>query len=505
METYSPAKFDDLLADAGYRVLSSDLRHVADQLEALDSVMLTSGDWAPPDPDSAHYNPSDLASWVDSMLDSDPNPIHIPSAAADTCKDQTDPLPPQLIPIAPPDEDSAIRLVRLLVSCSDSIQRGDHQTATTLLSEIAMLLTRVGSTFGIGKVASHFAGALLKRLYPPPSPAATAMSATNDDILYHSFYEASPSLKFAHFTANQAILEAVSGCDRIHVVDFGLGLGLQWPALIQALALRPGGPPSLLRLTAVGPHSPDGRDPLREIGLRLADLARSVNVRFNFRGIAANRLDDVKPWMLHVAGGEVLAINSVFQLHRILRDPGFAGPIDSVLEWIVDLRPRIVTVVEQEADHNKPGFLDRFSEALFYYSAVFDSLEGGRAGREAANLAEIFLQKEICNIVCCEGPDRVERHEPLLKWRGRLGRAGLRPVHLGSNAFKQASMLLALYSGEGFGVEEVEGCLTLGWHNRPLIWTSAWRAGDDVDVGPIPESLIFNSSDSYIGAAAVVR
>ncbi|KAK1560364.1 hypothetical protein Q3G72_025810 [Acer saccharum] len=77
------------------------------------------------------------------------------------------------------------------------------------------------------------------------------------------------------------------------------------------------------------------------------------------------------------------------------------------------------------------------------------------------------------NVVCCEWWVYVERHEPLAKWRTRLKGAGFRPLHLGSNAFIQANMLLTLFSVEGYSVEENDGCLTLGWHSRPLIAASA--------------------------------
>lgn len=51
-----------------------------------------------------------------------------------------------------------------------------------------------------------------------------------------------------------------------------------------------------------------------------------------------------------------------------------------------------------------------------------------------------------------------------------MGLIGFDSIHLGSNAFKEASMLLALFAdGDGFGVEENNECLMLGWHNRPLI------------------------------------
>ncbi|CAD5180308.1 unnamed protein product [Musa acuminata subsp. malaccensis] len=518
----SRGEIDSLLHGAGYRVRSTDLRHVAIGLEQLESTMV--GDQCvASSAEAIHYNPSDLTAWVDSMLSElapDPHLLRHPlsTAAANTWADPTQQrpslhrlenhhqhrnVPAVSLQSMDEEEDAAIRLVHLLVSCADSVQRGDSEMAGSLLDQTRLALARVNTGFGIGKVAGYFVDALCRRLYPPP-PSATGGggSAANLEILYHHFYEACPYIKFAHFTANQAILEAFQGHDRVHVVDFNLMHGLQWPALIQALALRPGGPP-LLRLTGIGAPSPDGRDALREVGLRLAELARSVQVRFAFRGVAATRLEHVRPWMFQVAPGEAVAVNTVLQLHRLLGDraspeggdAAAAEPIDTVLEWIVGLKPKIVTVVEQEADHNKPSFLDRFTEALFYYSTMFDSLEGGRVGGShrggqqqqqtvVAAVAEAYLQREMCNIVCCEGAARVERHEPLARWRDRLGRAGLRAVHLGSNAFKQASMLLTLFSGEGYCVEEVAGCLTLGWHSRPLISASAWRADDADDASP---------------------
>ncbi|KAF5195155.1 Scarecrow-like transcription factor pat1 [Thalictrum thalictroides] len=523
--TGKPSEIDGFLAGAGYKVKSSQLRQVAQRLERLENVMVSnnnaSDDVSKLGSDVVHYNPSDLACWVDSMLSEFNNQPILPTPS-ENLSDFSDlsyitntvvPLPsPQIHPMADTwnnlnhnhdqftpsqgesqplttvvaaiEEDSGIRLVHLLMACAESVQRGDVSLAGSIIGEMKSLLTRVNTGSGIGKVAGYFIDALSRRLYSPQ--AICAGSAMENEILYHHFYEACPYLKFAHFTANQAILEAFEGQDYVHVIDFNLMHGLQWPALIQALALRPGGPPSL-RLTGIGPPSPDGRDSLREIGLRLAELAWSVNVPFSFRGVAASRLDDVKPWMLlPVDPIEAVAVNSIMQLHRILGpDPIRGGsPIDTVLSWIRSLNPKIVTVIEQEANHNQPEFLDRFTEALYYYSTMFDSLEASTTLQPEKSVAEIYIQKEICNVVCCEGTGRVERHEPLIKWRERLTRAGFNPLHLGSNAFKQASMLLTLFSAEGYCVEEKEGCLTLGWHNRPLISASAWHALPELSSAP---------------------
>ena len=104
------------------------------------------------------------------------------------------------------------------------------------------------------------------------------------------------------------------------------------------------------------------------------------------------------------------------------------APINVVLDCVAFVCPRVFTVVEQEADHNKPGFLDRFIEVLFYYSAVFDSLDAASGG-EGDVAAEAYLECEICDIVCDEGADRREQHEPLWRCRDRLGRTGAGASH----------------------------------------------------------------------------
>ncbi|XP_027338549.1 DELLA protein GAI1-like [Abrus precatorius] len=473
-------EIDDLLAGVGYKVRSSELSQVAQNLERLENVIVNSStDISQLASETVLYDPSDIGSWVDTLLSELDQTVSIPYELSQLPQLATD-QSHQLTLVTTVEEDSGIRLVHMMMTCADSVQRGDLSFAGSLIEGMQGLLAHVNTNCGIGKVAGYFIDALSRRILAQNVFLSTPYE---NDVLYHHYYEACPYLKFAHFTANQAILEAFNGHDCVHVIDFNLMQGLQWPALIQILALRPGGPP-LLRLTGIGPPSPDDRDSLREIGLRLAELARSVNVRFAFRGVAAWRLEDVKPWMLQVSPKEAVAVNSIMQLHRLLgseSDPARSGSgIDVVLGWIRSLNPKIVTVVEQEANHNGEGFLERFTEALHYYSTVFDSLEACPVEPDKA-LAEMYLQREICNVVCCEGAARVERHEPLAKWRERLGRAGFRPLHLGSNAFKQASMLLTLFSAEGYCVEENQGCLTLGWHSRSLIAASAWQAAPLLD------------------------
>ncbi|KAK9060060.1 hypothetical protein SSX86_020764 [Deinandra increscens subsp. villosa] len=521
------AGVDELLAVLGYKVKSSDMVDVAQKIEHLEGVLGNDDGLSQIASDSVHHNPSDLSSWLESMIcELNPNapqpeiddsfvsgitstasagvddlqaiagnaiypPMKkqkpsSPSTAGSSYTPNPNPNPNQNSNqvVLIDSQENGVRLVHTLMACAEAVQQDDMKRAETLVKQAGILA--VSQAGAMRKVATYFAEALARRIYhlfpktPQDSPAFT-------DLLQMHFYETCPYLKFAHFTANQAILEAFAGKKKVHVIDFSMKQGMQWPALMQALALRPGGPPTF-RLTGIGPPSDDKTDHLQEVGWKLAQLADTIHVEFEFRGFLAESLADLEPSMLDLRDGEVVAVNSVFEMHELLARP---GAVEKVLSAVKEMKPEILTVVEQEANHNGPVFLERFTESLHYYSTLFDSLEssgngngsaegGGAAAAAASNqdkiMSEVYLGKQICNVVACEGMDRVERHQTLTQWKARFEPAGFQPVHLGSNAYKQASMLLALFAGgDGYRVEENDGCLMLGWHTRPLITTSAWK------------------------------
>lgn len=553
------AGVDELLAALGYKVRASEMAEVAHKLEQLEMVMGNQEDGLLSHlaTETVHYNPSDIATWLETMLsefNAPPQPPNFPhpqplidnntAAAADSSTITTVDFPnrsrpPHQIydsdsdlgamipneiafgggaesdstvvdgrekkrirtttgaaaaaaPTAITSDDSGselirpvvlvdsqekgIRLVHALMACAEAVQQDNLKAGEALVKQIGLLAASQAGA--MRKVATCFAQALEQRIYRiyriSPSPDAF-FDSTLSDLLQMHFYETCPYLKFAHFTANQAILEAFSGKSRVHVIDFSMKQGMQWPALMQALALRPGGPPSF-RLTGIGPPQPDNTDALQQVGWKLAQLAETIHVEFEYRGFVASSLADLEPQLLDVRPNEAVAVNSVFELHKLLSRP---GAMERVLGTVKAVKPEIVTVVEQEANHNGPVFVDRFTEALHYYSSMFDSIEGcgmTPPGSQDQVMSEMYLGRQILNVVACEGAERVERHETLTQWRARMGAAGFGPVNLGSNAFKQASMLLALFAGgDGYRVEENNGCLMLGWHTRPLIATSAWR------------------------------
>ncbi|WP_423787577.1 GRAS family protein, partial [Klebsiella pneumoniae] len=67
---------------------------------------------------------------------------------------------------------------------------------------------------------------------------------------YQVYLSACPFKKISIFFANRMILERASNATTLHIIDFGIQYGFQWPVLIQLLSRRTGGAPKL-RITGI--------------------------------------------------------------------------------------------------------------------------------------------------------------------------------------------------------------------------------------------------------------
>lgn len=115
-------------------------------------------------------------------------------------------------------------------------------------------------------------------------------------------------------------------------------------------------------------------------------------------------------------------------------------------------------------------------EALHYYAAIFDSLDAmlPKYDTRRAKVEQFYFGEEIKNIVSCEGPDRVERHERVDQWRRRMSRARFQasPIKMVAQAKKWLDENTVC---DGYTVVEDKGCLVLGWKSRPIIAASCWK------------------------------
>jgi hypothetical protein len=131
---------------------------------------------------------------------------------------------------------TSIRLMHLLLSSMAAGDAGDEHASASALQVYRRASFRGGHP--AQRVAAYFADALASRLLRSP-PAAPTPTHAEPFLAYTMFYQASPLYQLAHFTANQAILEAFEAGSRrrLHVVDFfDVSYGFQWPSLIHSLS-----------------------------------------------------------------------------------------------------------------------------------------------------------------------------------------------------------------------------------------------------------------------------
>ncbi|KAA8527041.1 hypothetical protein F0562_008730 [Nyssa sinensis] len=371
-------------------------------------------------------------------------------------------------------------LKEMLIACAKAVADNDLLTSDWLMSELRQMVSVSGEP--IQRLGAYMLEGLVARLACSGSSIYKALRckepASAELLSYmHLLYEICPYFKFGYMSANGAIAEAVKDEDRIHVIDFQIAQGGQWITLIQALAARPGGPPQI-RITGIDDSTSAyarGGD-LDIVGQRLSRFAKSCKVPFEFHAAAMSG-SEIEIENIKVQPGEALAVNFAFMLHHMPDESvGTQNHRDRLLRLVKSLSPKVVTLVEQESNTNTAPFYPRFLETLNYYMAIFESLDVTlpREHKERINVEQHCLARDIVNIIACEGVERVERHELLGKWRSRFVMAGFTPYPLSSLVNATIKTLLQNYC-KNYRLEERDGALYVGWMNRDLVTSCAWK------------------------------
>lgn len=371
-------------------------------------------------------------------------------------------------------ESTGLRLLGLLLQCAECVAMDNLEDATDLLPEISELSSPFGSS--PERVGAYFAHALQARVVSSClrtySPLDTkSLTLTQSPKIFNalqSYNSISPSVKFSHFTANQAIFQALDGEDRVHVIDLDIMQGLQWPGLFHILASRSKKIRSM-RITGFGSSS----ELLESTGKRLADFASSLGLPFEFHPLEGKIGNVTDLSQLGIRSSEAVVVH---WMHHCLYD--ITGSDLGTLRLLTVLKPKLITIVEQDLSHGG-SFLGRFVEALHYYSALFDALGDGLGvdSLERHMVEQQLFGSEIRNIVAVGGPKRTGEVK-VERWGEELRRVGFRPVSLGGNPAAQASLLLGMFPWKGYTLVEENGCLKLGWKDLSLLTASAWQPSD---------------------------
>ncbi|XAR60624.1 hypothetical protein NMG60_11034073 [Bertholletia excelsa] len=374
-----------------------------------------------------------------------------------------------------------VDLRTLLMQCAQAVVSNDGRAAGELLNRIR----RHSSPHGDGtERLAHFIGnALEARLGAGAGSARIPVFASGipaAQVLkgYQVFIQACPFKILSSIFANKSIRNISRKEPRIHIVDFGILYGFQWPCFIQGLAIRPGGPPRL-RVTGIDfPHSgfrPSER--VEETGRRLAKYCERFKVPFEYHAVAKKwntiRLEDLK-----IEKDEMLIVNCLYRLENVPDDiAGVYSPRDVVLNLIKRLNPDLFVHGVLNGTYNAPFFISRFREALFHFSALFDMFDA-TVPRQDEN--RVMFEKEVfgrdaMNVIACEGSERLVRPETYRQWQARNVRAGLSQLPLQREIVQYVRSKVRKDYHKDFVVDVDGNWLLQGWKGRILYALSCWR------------------------------
>ncbi|XP_076945180.1 GRAS family protein RAD1-like [Bidens hawaiensis] len=376
--------------------------------------------------------------------------------------------------------DDALQLVHLLLACAEAVGCRDTHLANSILSQIWCSANPFGDS--LQRVSYYFATGLKSRLsllQTNMNPNGTVFGGvtlppdvTREERVeaFHLLHQTTPYIEFGFTAANEAIIQASEGKVSLHIIDLGMDHVLQWQSLIRTLEISP----KVIRITGVLGDQGD----MLELETSMAALvaeANSLGIELGFHLIAGPATPEMLTREnLRLKEGESLFVNSILHLHTYVKES--RGSLKTILQSIKKLGPTLLTVVEQDANHNGPFFLGRFLESLHYYSAIFDSLEAsmGRESIERMKIEKNHFAEEIKNIVAYEGTYRVERHERADQWWRQLWRAGFQVVTGMMN--RETNVMNSLRYGDGYTVRsDQKGYILLGWKGRPIMLDATWQ------------------------------
>ncbi|CAL5353021.1 hypothetical protein CsSME_00041000 [Camellia sinensis var. sinensis] len=378
-----------------------------------------------------------------------------------------------------------VDLMTLLTQCSQAMASTDNRTANDLLKQIRQHSSPRGD--GTERLAHYIANALEARLAGTGRAVDAPhlikrLSAADTLKAYEAFLTASPFQKVSFFFGNKLILKLAEKATQIHIIDFGITHGFQWPNLIQHLSRRPGGPPRV-RITGIDFPQAGFRPEERaeETGRLLAYYCEKFNVPFEYNSVA-KKWDTIRVEDLKIKRDEVLAVNCLYWLRCVLDETIEGSPRDAVLNLIKRTNPDLFIHGIVNGTYSAPFFVTRFREVLFQAYSMFDMFD---AVLPRDNQGRMLYEREVLgggtmSVIACEGTERVVRPETYKQWQIRNTKAGLRQLPLDPEIMEDVRAKVRLGYHKDFVLDVDGNWMLQGWKGRISSAISCWKPAQEI-------------------------
>ncbi|KAJ8749703.1 hypothetical protein K2173_012254 [Erythroxylum novogranatense] len=307
-------------------------------------------------------------------------------------------------------------------------------------------------------------------------------ASKNYSAAFQAFYQILPYGRFAHFTANSAIMESIPrDADVVHIVDFDIGNGVQWPPVLELLAKRG---QRLVKLTIVKWQEDNGSFVPR----LLNEHAKASDMRLIIKEAELEDLVSVAEKLKHRGRNEWLIFNCMVGLPHM----GKGRPSKQVVQFL-KIAKKSINLLRGHSCANTWGsrgiiilgdgigvwsdcseFRSSFDGMLTKFQALLKSIESYLPYHlvEARIALECLFFKPYISALS----DLQYRKETIRESRA-LSDLGLKPWKLSYDTILEAKGILRLEGKSllSVTVEEVKSQLVLSYMGTALIGVSCWR------------------------------
>ncbi|KAI3469297.1 hypothetical protein Pfo_025960 [Paulownia fortunei] len=368
-----------------------------------------------------------------------------------------------------------IQLVLDVLSCADKVGNQQYDCASKLLEKCNKL--SFSKTNTIQRLVYYFTEALHEKIDRETGRFRSMVTKWSVDSVTPSsatitLHKELPPTQVTQFTSIQTIVDHVSACRKVHIIDLEIRCGLQQTILMQALAARSECPLEHFKITAVATNS---KLTIEEAGIRLKSLAESLNLNFSFHMIRLEDIINLQRNLFDLDAEEAVVVQAAYALKSMIAKP---NQLETLMRVIRNINPRVIIITESEANINSPIFVNRFVEALFFYGALFDCMEDCLKNDVAdRTFAESKLfSPAIRNIVAAEGEERKFRIVGINIWREFFARFGMVETELSKLALYHANLVRKSRDcGDSCTLCLNGKCLIIGWKGTPVHSLSAWK------------------------------
>lgn len=303
---------------------------------------------------------------------------------------------------------------------------------------------------------------------------------------FKAFYQIFPYGRFAHFAANSAILEAIPyDAEMIHIVDFDMGEGIQWPPMFEAIGKQH----KAVRLTSIKWEEEDSCSAsaqwrFEETKRRLCNHARSMGQDLTVEEVKIEDLvSKIKKRKRRGGRREWLAFNCLVSLPHM----GRRRSRRKVMNFLTVARDIIANYTYYSSGiltfgNGNPaekvkmcaGYGEFFDGHLVHYQALMESMEWSfpvHLGEARIAFESLFVAPYVSSTDWFRNWEETKEGGDLQAGTGWTGKRMSK-----ENLMEAREMVKEGETSYRVKIEgEDENEMILEWRGTPLVSLSAWR------------------------------